>query len=50
MSVKEITGLMTILPDRENPNQSIKEELQAGNIAFRGVTLRRTLAFWNNNN
>lgn len=50
MSVKEITGLMTILPDRENPNQSLKEELQAGNVAFRGVTLRRTLNFWNNNN
>jgi len=49
MSVKEITGLMTILPDRENPNQSLKEELQAGNVAFRSVTLRRTLAFWNNN-
>lgn len=50
MSVKEITGLMTILPDKENPNQSIKEELQEGNVAFRSVTLRRTLNFWNNNN
>jgi hypothetical protein len=50
MSVKEITGLMTILPDKENSNQSLKDDLQEGNIAFRGPTLRRTLAFWNNNN
>ena len=49
MSVKEITGLLTILPDKENKNQSLKEELQAGNTAFRSRTLARTLFFWNNN-
>jgi hypothetical protein len=50
MSVKEITGLMTILPDKENPKSSNKEDLQAGNIAFRSRTLARTLYFWDNNN
>jgi hypothetical protein len=50
MSVKDITGLMTILPDRENQNQSLKEEMQAGNIAFRSRALVRALLFWNNNN
>ena len=50
MSVKEIVGLMTILPEKDKSNQAIKEELQAGNIAFRGVTLRRTLQFWDANN
>lgn len=50
MSVKEIIGLATVIPNKENPRESLKEELQAGNIAFRSRTLARTLAFWNNNN
>jgi len=49
MSVKEITGLMTILPDKENPKSSNKEDLQAGNIAFRSRTLARTINFWDTN-
>ncbi len=50
MSVKEIIGLMTVLPEKDKPNQSIREELQAGNIAFRSRTLARTIQFWDTNN
>lgn len=49
MSVKEIKGLMTILPDVGNGNQSNGEIIQAGNVAFRNRTLQRTLYFWDNN-
>ena len=49
MSVKEITGLVTLLPDKENTNQSTRTELQAGNVAFRSRTLARTIAFWDTN-